>query len=76
MHFQPYEMRFPHTGSVCMTENPFPGGIVKISYARLDIISVQFNFTAVAYAKALKETQSQDIDTIFILGNPQGKKTQ
>ena len=46
--------------------------IVKISYARLDIISVQFKITAVAYAGSLKETQSQDRHNIYP-GNPQGE---
>ena len=36
-----------------------------ISYARLDIISVQFKFTAVAYSESLKETQSQDRHNIY-----------
>ena len=42
---------------------------VKISYAQLDIIIIQFNFTTIAYAWSLKETQSQDRHK-FILGNP------
>ena len=46
---------------------------VKIPYAKIDIISVQLNFTTIAYAGSLKETQSQDRH-IFILGNPQGEE--
>ena len=38
---------------------------VNISYATLDIISVQLKFRAVAYAKSLKETQSQDRHRIY-----------
>ena len=46
---------------------------VKIPYAQLDIISIQFNFTTIAYAGSLKETQSQDRHK-FILGNPLGEE--
>ena len=46
---------------------------VKISYARLDIISVQFKFTTVTYAESLKK-HNHKIDTVFILGNPQGEE--
>ena len=38
---------------------------VKISYARLDIISIQFKIIVVAYAESVKETQSQDRHNIF-----------
>ena len=41
------------------------GVYVKISYARLYIISVQFKFIRVAYAKSLHETQSQDKHSIY-----------
>ena len=47
----------------CLGEN------VKISYAILDIISVQSKFTTVAYVESLKETQSQDRHNIY-LGKP------
>ena len=47
--------------------------VVKIPYAKLDIISIQFNFTTIAYAGSLKETQSHDRDK-FISGNPQGEE--
>ena len=43
--------------------------LVKIQYAKIDNISIQFNFTTIAYTWSLKETQSQDIH-IFILENP------
>ena len=46
---------------------------VNISYAQLDSISISSKFTTVAYAKSLKETQSQDRQG-FILGNPQGEE--
>ena len=45
---------------------------VKIQYAKIDNISIQFNFTTIAYAGSLKETKSQDIHK-FILGNPLGE---
>ena len=47
---------------------------VNISYARLDIISVQFEFTTVAYAKSMKETQSQDRHTIYPGKPSRGRK--
>ena len=47
---------------------------VKISYARLDIISVQFKFTAVAYVESLKETQSQDKHSIYLGKLSRGRK--
>ena len=50
----------------------FLGG-VNIPYAQLNIISIQFNFTTIACAGSLKETQSQDGHK-FILGNPQGEE--
>ena len=40
-------------------------GIFKISYARLDIISVQFKFIRATYAKSLQETKSQDRHSIY-----------
>ena len=46
---------------------------VKIPNAKLGMISIQFNFTTIAYARSLKETQSQDRH-IFILGNPLGEE--
>ena len=39
--------------------------LVEISYARLDIISVQSKFTTVSYEETLKETQSQDRHNIY-----------
>ena len=45
---------------------------VKISYARLDIISVQLKFRAVAYAESMIETNSQDLSWETL----KGKKTQ
>ena len=50
-------------------------GCVKIQYAKIDNISIQFNFTTIAYAGSLKETQSQDRQR-FILGNPLREETQ
>ena len=48
--------------------------VVKISYARQDIITVHFKFAAVAYTKSLIETQSQDRHIIY-LGKPsRGRK--
>ena len=47
---------------------------VNISYATLDIISVQLKFTAVAYAKSLKETQSQDRHNIYPGKPSRGRK--
>ena len=38
---------------------------VNISYARLDIISVQFKILAVAYPESQIETQSQDRHGIY-----------
>ena len=35
----------------------------------MDIISIQFNFTTIAYGRSLKETKSQDRYR-FILGSP------
>ena len=46
---------------------------VKIKYAKIDNISIQFNFTTIAYTGSLKETQSQDRHW-FILGNPLGEE--
>ena len=46
---------------------------VKIPYAKIDIISIQFNFTIIAYEGSLKETQSQDRHK-FILGNSLGEE--
>ena len=43
--------------------------VVKIRYAKIDNISIQFNFTTIAYTGSLEETQSQDKHR-FILGNP------
>ena len=48
---------------------------VNISYARLDIISVQFKITAIAYAESLKETQSQDRQSIYPRKPSRGRKT-
>ena len=48
--------------------------LVKISYAILDIISVQFKITVVAYAKSLKETQSQDRHNIYPKKPSKGRK--
>ena len=49
-------------------------GIVKISYARLDIISVQSKFTIEAYVESLTETQSQHRHSIYC-GKPlRGRK--
>ena len=48
---------------------------VKIPYTRLDIISVQFKITAVAYADSLKETQSQEIHNIYPGKSLRGRKT-
>ena len=47
--------------------------IVKIQYAKIDNISIQFNFTTIAYTRSLKETQSQDRHRL-ILGNPLGEE--
>ena len=47
---------------------------VNISYATLHIISVQLKFTAVAYAKSLKETQSQDRQNIYPGKPSRGRK--
>ena len=47
---------------------------VKISYARLDIISVQSKFTTITYAKSLKETQSQDRHNIYPGKPSRGRK--
>ena len=47
--------------------------VVKIRYAKIDNISIQFNFTTIAYTESLKETQSQDRHT-FILRNPLGEE--
>ena len=44
-----------------------------IPYAYPYIISIQSNFTTIAYARSLKETQSQDRHK-FILGNPLGEE--
>ena len=49
--------------------------VVKIPYAYLDIISIRFNFTTIAYVGSLKETKSEDRHK-FILANPQGEKTE
>ena len=42
---------------------------VNISYARLDMISINFKFTTIAYAESLIKTQSQDRHSIYI-GKP------
>ena len=42
---------------------------VKIQYAKIDNICIQFNFTIISYARSLKEIQPQDRHK-FILGNP------
>ena len=47
---------------------------VNISYARLDIISVQSKFTIVAYAEWLKEIQSQDRHSIYPGKPSRGRK--
>ena len=60
---------------IWMLLNCFAHVIVKIPYAKIDNISIQFNFTTIAYVGSLKETQSQDRHR-FILGNPLGEKTQ
>ena len=46
---------------------------VKVQCAKIDNISIQFNFTTIAYTWSLEETQSQDRH-IFILGNPLGEE--
>ena len=46
---------------------------VKIQYAKIDNISIQFNFTTIAYTGSLKEIQSQDRHR-FISGNPIGEE--
>ena len=46
---------------------------VKIPYAKIDTISIQFNFTTKAYIRSLKETKSQDIHK-FIMENPHGEE--
>ena len=48
--------------------------LVKISYARLDIISVQFKFTTIEYAISLKETKSQDRHGIYPWKPSRGRK--
>ena len=45
---------------------------IKIPYANLDMISIQFNFTTIAYVGSLEETQSQDRH-IFIARNLLGE---
>ena len=47
---------------------------VNISYARLDIISVQSKFTTVAYVESLKETKSQDRHNIYPRKPSRGRK--
>ena len=47
---------------------------VKISYARIDIITVHFKFTAVAYPELLIETQSQDRHNIHPRKRLRGRK--
>ena len=47
---------------------------VDISYATLDMISAQLKFTAIAYAKSLKETQSQDRHSIYPGKPSRGRK--
>ena len=46
---------------------------VKIPYAQLDIIGIQFNFKTIQYKGLLKETKSQDRHR-FIPRNPQGEE--
>ena len=59
----------------CLNFLEYDNGIfVNISYARLDIISVQYKFTIVAYEELLKETQSQDIHNIDPGKPSRGKK--
>ena len=48
---------------------------IKISYARLDIISAQSKFTTTTYARSPKETQSQDRHSVYP-GNHQGDEYQ
>ena len=46
---------------------------IRIQYDKIDNISIQFNFTTIAYIGSLKETLSQDRHQ-FILGNPLGEE--